>query len=70
MYKNMMYSLVCIVLGIGVSMPALGSEFADVIYHDGTIITINETQPRAEAVAVKNGKILAVGRSCGCNQDN
>lgn len=32
-------------------------------YHDGTIITINDAQPRAEAVAVKNGKILAVGSS-------
>lgn len=63
MYKNMMYSLVCFGLGIGVSMPAFGIEFADVIYHDGTIITINDAQPRAEAVAVKNGKILALGTS-------
>ncbi len=34
---------------------------ADSIYHSGTILTINDTQPKAEAVAVKNGKILAVG---------
>ena len=61
MYKKMMYSLVCIILSIGVSMPVFGVEFADVIYHGGNIITINETQPRAEAVAVKDGKILAIG---------
>ena len=58
-----MLSLVCFGLGIGASMPAFGIEFADVIYHDGTIITINDDQPRAEAVAVKNGKILALGTS-------
>jgi len=34
---------------------------ADTIYHNGNIITINDPQPIAEAVAVKDGKILAVG---------
>jgi len=34
---------------------------ADSIYHNGTILTIDDTQPKAEAVAVKDGKILAVG---------
>jgi len=63
MYKNMMHSLIFLVLGIGISMPAFGIEIANVIYHDGTIITINDAQPRAEAVAVKNGKILAIGTS-------
>lgn len=61
MNKNMMYSLLCIIMGIGISMPAFGIEFADAIYHDGTVITMNDSQPRAEVVAVKNGKILAVG---------
>ena len=40
---------------------ALCSEPADQIYHNGVIITINDAQPTAEAVAVKDGKILAVG---------
>lgn len=61
MYSKMMYSLVCIILGIGTSIPAFGSEFADVIYFGGNIITINDALPIAEAVAVKDGKILAVG---------
>lgn len=61
MFKNMVSSLVCIILGIGISIPASGNEFADSIYHGGTILTINDSQPRAEAVAVKDGKILAVG---------
>lgn len=37
--------------------------FADTIYLNGSIITVNDQQPSAEAVAVKNGKILAVGDS-------
>jgi predicted amidohydrolase YtcJ len=34
---------------------------ADTIYTNGEIITVNDAQPAAEAVAVKDGKILAVG---------
>ncbi len=34
---------------------------ADSIYTGGTIITVNDAQPTAQAVAVKDGKILAVG---------
>lgn len=34
---------------------------ADSIYFGGTIITMNDSQSNAEAVAVKNGKIVAVG---------
>lgn len=51
------------ILGIGAGLPALASaqEIADTIYRGGPIITINDAAPRAEAVAVANGKILAVG---------
>lgn len=34
---------------------------ADTIYTDGPIITMNDANPSAEALAVKGGKILAVG---------
>ncbi|MBP7981674.1 MAG: amidohydrolase family protein, partial [Arenimonas sp.] len=34
---------------------------ADAIYTGGQIVTINDAQPNAEALAVKDGKILAVG---------
>lgn len=34
---------------------------ADAIYHNGAILTVNDAQPTAEAVAVKDGRILAVG---------
>jgi predicted amidohydrolase YtcJ len=34
---------------------------ADAIYSGGTIVTVNELQPSAEAVAVRGGRIMAVG---------
>lgn len=34
---------------------------ADVIYSNGPIVTVNDAQPGAEALAVKDGRILAVG---------
>jgi len=37
------------------------TDVADTIYMGGNIITINDAQPSAEAVAVKDGKIIAVG---------
>jgi predicted amidohydrolase YtcJ len=36
-------------------------ELADTLYLGGTIITVNDEAPRAEAVAVKDGLVLAVG---------
>lgn len=41
--------------------PVLAAEPADVIYHGGTVLTIVDDRPTAEAVAVKDGRILAVG---------
>ncbi len=37
------------------------AQVADTIYTGGDIVTVNDRQPAAEAVAVKDGKILAVG---------
>ncbi|MCC9607719.1 amidohydrolase [Blastopirellula sp. JC732] len=41
---------------------AAQAETADLIYHGGAIITIDDAAPTAEAVAVKEGKIVAVGK--------
>ncbi len=40
-------------------------DTADTIYVGGDIITIVDAQPSAEALAVKDGKILAVGKRAG-----
>jgi predicted amidohydrolase YtcJ len=39
------------------------NPYADTIYSGGPILTIDDKMPRADAVAVANGKILAVGNS-------
>lgn len=44
-----------------ISGKVLATETADTIYLGGPIITINDKAPRAEAVAVADGLILAVG---------
>jgi predicted amidohydrolase YtcJ len=41
---------------------------AELILTGGNIITINSSQPRAEAIAVKNGRILAVGSASDLEQ--
>ena len=34
---------------------------ADAVYLHGNILTVDEAQPKAEAVAVRDGRIVAVG---------
>jgi hypothetical protein len=52
---------------VGLLIPSLSvasyalAQAADAIYTGGPIITMNEAAPRAEAVAIKDGKIIAVG---------
>lgn len=48
-------------LTLGLSASVTAAPVADTIYSGGPIITIDDTVPRAEAVAVGNGRILAVG---------
>ena len=43
-----------------VASAAMANNNAEIIYRNGTILTMNDAQPRAEAVAVSSGKILAV----------
>ena len=46
--------------GPSANAPA-GANAADVIYFGGDIVTVDDRQASAEALAVKDGKILAVG---------
>jgi predicted amidohydrolase YtcJ len=48
-------------VSLAMASPALAVN-ADTIYFGGPIITVNDRAPTAEAVAVKGGKIVAVGR--------
>ncbi len=59
-----MRNLIRFGLSIGFSLLSsivMAAVEADVIYHNGNIVTINDKQPQAQAVAVKDGRILAVG---------
>ena len=50
-----------LLLGLTVLFLSACKESADTIYYGGDIITIDDKNPSAEALAVKEGKILAVG---------
>ena len=43
---------------------------ADTIYFGGDIVTINDAQPTAEAIAIKDGKILSVGSRADLEKNN
>lgn len=49
-----------LVIAVFSSGPSYG-QVANRIYQGGDIVTVNDAQPFADAVAVKDGKILAVG---------
>ena len=49
----------CLFAGACASQPR--AETADTVYTNGRIYTVNEAQPWAEAVAIKDGKFLGVG---------
>ena len=55
--------IVSALLLMSLQMPACRAraQVADTIYWGGDIVTVNDRQPAAEALAVKDGRILAVG---------
>ena len=59
MLRRMYFGAVVVALLFPVSAHA--QEKADTIYSGGPILTMNDDQPTAEAVAVKDGSIIAVG---------
>src|SRR5208283_304213 len=56
-------------LTVGCAGPSR-EKTADVIYAGGTIVTVNDAQPIAEAVAVKDGRILAAGARADVEKAN
>ena len=43
------------------ALPLLRTEEPEIILYNGNIWTVDDSQPRAQAVAIKNGRFLAVG---------
>lgn len=58
--NNSLFPIAAIVLAL-FATGACGQDVADTIYTGGPILTIDDEQPTAEAVAVRDGRILAVG---------
>ncbi|AXC12753.1 hypothetical protein ACPOL_3468 [Acidisarcina polymorpha] len=52
---------IILTVGTGCKSSPHGAAAADAIYFGGPIITVNDAQPSAEAIAIKDGKILMVG---------
>lgn len=59
MKKLLLLALVAMLIGC----QSQQDEVADVIYINGDIYTVNTEQPRAEAIAVKGERIVAVGET-------
>ena len=52
-----------LVLLLGGSVSCAAAEVADMVVVNAQVITVDEERPRAEAFAVKSGKIMAVGKN-------
>jgi hypothetical protein len=59
--KKYFYLLATLLLLFTRSIPAQ-TPSADSIFLGGNIVTVNPAQPEVEALAIKDGKILAVGK--------
>jgi len=60
--RNLLSMTVAAIVLLTSSCTNTSTRAADVIYTGGDIVTINYAQPTAEAVAVADGKIIAVGK--------
>lgn len=56
-----MHKIILAITSFLLIVPAHAQEIADKIYLGGAIVTIDDAAPTADAVAVKDGRILAVG---------
>ena len=59
---NRIAAVICLFgFGSGLATVGLAQEHADVVYHNGKIYTMDEQRSWAQAVAVKDGRLIAVG---------
>ncbi|MFC3550852.1 amidohydrolase [Lysobacter cavernae] len=60
-FVRSIFVVLTLALPVSGCKPSGPTVVADVIYAGGPIVTMNDAQPNAEALAVKDGKILAAG---------
>lgn len=56
-----LYVLALLIIALGLLAFTSKAETADILFKNGNVYTANERQPRAEAIAVKAGRIIFVG---------
>lgn len=56
-----LFRSIALVFALAAAAPGFAQEIADRIYSGGPILTMEDAAPRAEALATKDGHILAVG---------
>jgi predicted amidohydrolase YtcJ len=61
-------SLFWLFLFVAAFSPLLHAADADVMFTNGNIYTVNEKQPKAEAMVVKNGRLVFVGPNEGAKK--
>ena len=61
MLNKHLFILILLIAIIGCENNSGEQDFADTIYKNGKIYTVNEAQPWAKAVAIKDGKFILVG---------
>jgi predicted amidohydrolase YtcJ len=54
-------ALILMMLALCIPGAQSSAETADIVFKNGNIYTVNDRQPRAQAIAVKSGKIIFVG---------
>ena len=60
-FTRCMLAILVAIAGFGNHQQAVAKDAADIIFVNANVITMNEDQPGAKAIAIKDGKILAVG---------
>ena len=60
--RNLLSMTAIAIVFLTSSCAHVSTQAADIIYSGGDIVTINDARPTAEAVAVADGKIIAVGK--------
>ena len=64
----MRLSVTTFLLGVFTACSAPPNRFADLVFQGGTILTMDSTAPRAQAVAIKGNRIVYVGGDSGVEQ--
>ena len=60
--STLLRCLTCCLAAVGLASSSQAPPPADTIFVNGNVITVDDAPPRARAVAIAGGRILAVGR--------